>query len=226
VQQHLPVIAGEGPEERIIGLFDSYLHRQSPAGKPVAELFTPLRESHLIGADASIREFILAADVHSCRLLVSGTLVSGLVTLSDLQALPVRAALFAMITQLEMSLADAVRQEFPDGDGWLERLTPGRRANVAQNIAEARAGDAFVDALLFTQFCDKADIVRKADGFAAVGFREDMKRAQKLRDNLAHANHYADTCRHVLRFRTALMFSGVTPNRLPSSRLVSLLARM
>jgi len=104
-----------------------------------------------------------------------------------------------MITQLEMSLADAVRSEFPAGEGWLERLTPGRRAKVTQTIAQAQAGDAFVDALLFTQFCDKADIVRKADGFAVLGFREDMKRAQKLRDNLSHSNHYADTREEALQ---------------------------
>lgn len=196
---HLPVIAGDAGDERIVGLFDSHHYRDAPPGQLVRQHFSPLGEAHLIGADASILEFILAADVHSCRLLVSGTHVSGLVTLSDLQALPVRAALFAMITQLEMSLKEAIRREFPDGEEWMDRLTAGRQKKVKQLIAQSRADDAFVDALLFTQFCDKADIIRKSPTFEGGGFRADMKRAQALRDSLAHSNHYADTREEALQ---------------------------
>ena len=39
-------------------------------------------------------DFVRTADEHSCRLVVDGGRVTGLVSLSDIQKLPVRAALF------------------------------------------------------------------------------------------------------------------------------------
>jgi hypothetical protein len=64
-----------------------------PKGR-VYEKMRHLSEANLIGADASILAFVRDADRHKCRLVVSGCEISGLVSLSDLQRLPVRAALF------------------------------------------------------------------------------------------------------------------------------------
>ena len=49
-----------------------------------------------------------------CRLVVSGTGIVGLVTLSDLQKLPVRAVLLALLTGLEISMSEAIEQVFSD----------------------------------------------------------------------------------------------------------------
>src|SRR5262249_53547236 len=113
----LPVI--EPATKRIIGLFEITPFMQGAAENGRVEQVTrALSEENLIGADASILAFVRDADCHRCRLIVSGNEISGLVSLSDLQHLPVRAALFGVVTYLEIIMADVIRREFKSSDEW------------------------------------------------------------------------------------------------------------
>jgi hypothetical protein len=155
----------------------------------------PLSEENLIGADASLLAFIRNADRQMCRLVVSGPEINGLVSLSDLQRLPVRAALFAMVTQLEMTMADVIRRGFTQSGHWIDRLSSKRKCNVHKRAAAAKSENTFVDMLLYTEFCDKVTIVRKHPNFpwSKTSFEEDLSKVQSLQDGLAHANDYAGT---------------------------------
>ncbi|MBX6743930.1 MAG: hypothetical protein IRY87_17995 [Acetobacteraceae bacterium] len=185
---------GVGAEERIVGLLDvaSLRAEASPDGT-AGQRMRPLCDHTLIGADASILAFLRDADTKPCRLLVSGLRIEGLVSLSDIQKLPVRAALFALITQAEMTMADAIRREFEGSSEWRARLSPDRREKLDGEITEAHAADRWVDDLLFTQFKDKVTILMRSPRFAFSkrAFEREMDAARKLRDNLAHANEYA-----------------------------------
>ncbi|WP_287209273.1 hypothetical protein, partial [Mesorhizobium sp.] len=77
------------------GLFfaERFFDATPPSGK-ISESVIPLSEETLVGADASILDFIRDADQRPCRLVVSGRQIEGLVSISDMQKLPVRAALF------------------------------------------------------------------------------------------------------------------------------------
>jgi hypothetical protein len=152
-----------------------------------------LSEENLIGADASILSFVRDADRQKCRLIISGHEISGLVSLSDLQRLPVRAALFGLVTSLEIIMAHVIRSEFKRTSRWLERLSEGRRQKLENEIKKAHQDDSFVDALLFTQFADKVTIIRKSSRMAvgSPAFENEFKQIQSLRDHLAHANDYA-----------------------------------
>jgi hypothetical protein len=193
---YFPVTAhGAGGDERIVGLVNliPFLKREEPAAGLAGERMQPLSEDNLIGADASILAFVRGADHHGCRLIVSGAKVTGLVSLSDLQKLPVRAALFAIITHAEMTMADAIRREFGSTDGWMERLSDGRKAKIQTEFDQAESDDNVVDRLLFTQFVDKVILLKKSPSFTAskTRFEADMQTAQDLRNKLAHANDYA-----------------------------------
>jgi CBS domain-containing protein len=196
----IPVTEGGGAgDRRIVGLFHAARFRgASVPNDCTGNHDEPLSEDLLIGADASILDFVRNADHQPCRLVVSGGKIAGLVSLSDLQKLPVRAALFALITGFEMIMAGAIRRKFPAADKWLSCLSDGRQNQIRDEIAKSRQDDGFVDALLFTQFCDKTDIVAKSFGLpqSKKQTRKDLKKIQKLRDNLAHANEYAATPQH------------------------------
>lgn len=116
----------------------------------------------VIGADAGILSFLRDADRHRLRLIVSGRDISGLVSLFDIQKLPARAALFAVVTQLEIVMTNAIRREFGHADSWLERLARDRRLQIEEEMRKSQEGDSFVDSLLFTQLADKATIIRKS----------------------------------------------------------------
>ena len=106
-----------------------------------------------------------------------------------------RAALFAQITQLEMTMKDAIRREFRETDRWKERLSEHRRQKIETERSNVAADDNLVDDLLFTQFADKITIIRKSPDFTASKrkFENELSEAERLRDSLAHANDYAAT---------------------------------
>lgn len=189
-----PVTDGSTAEKaRIIGLLD--LKQHAPGiddDVTVAERMQTLSDDNLIGADASILEFIQDADKKPCRLLVSGLGIEGLVCLSDIQNLPVRVAFFALITHLEMVMADAIRRMHGDSGSWLEELSDERRAKIKDEIKKAREKDRWIDDLLFTQFKDKVTVLKKVPNFpcSKTAFENQMDTAKKLRDHIAHANDY------------------------------------
>jgi hypothetical protein len=194
---YFPVVdAAVDARETIIGMIDlvPFMHGETPQGL-VKDRMRRLSEDSLIGADASILAFVTGADRHSCRLVVSGSEISGLVSLSDLQKLPVRAALFAMITHAEITMASAIRREFNGSDAWIERLSPARQSKIQEEKKKSATEDTFVDSLLFTQFADKTTIIRKSPLFkvSKTAFEAEMQVVQNLRDQLAHANDYAST---------------------------------
>jgi hypothetical protein len=199
----IPVLDGSGDESRFVGLFHAAdIRKSGVVDGPVSSTYLPLAEEHLIGADASILDFLVQADGRPCRLVVSGSQIAGLVTLSDLQRLPVRAALFALITGFEMTMASFIRAKLPDAGTWMAMLKPRRLEKIQREISIAQAKDAFVDKLLFTQFADKAEIVKRLNpaGMNGPALERQLKDFQNLRDSLAHANEYAaspDQAKHV-----------------------------
>jgi hypothetical protein len=142
--------------------------------------------------------------------VISGSSITGLVTLSDLQKLPVRAALFALVTGFEMAMAELIRKRLGENDGWLLFLNATRQTRLRQEIANSKREDGFVDALLFTQFCDKAEIIRKASLLSRSKREVEtlLNKIQALRDAIAHANEYAaspEEAKHVCRVVRSLL---------------------
>ncbi len=190
---YLPVTDDEGSE--IVGLLHTTdFVQNSPCRGIVRDHYRPLSEGDLMGADTSILDFIKDADSKPRRLVVSGDKIVGFVTLSDLQKLPVRAALFALITGLEITMYEAIKQKYQTGEEWKQHLTAHRRKKIKEKIDNSAKGDGFVEDLLFTQFCDKRDILIKSSPFLRKKkLRCQLKDIEKLRDRLAHANEYAAT---------------------------------
>jgi hypothetical protein len=193
----MPVLQRAGGGDHIVGIVELNRYFDAPAPSvPVSKAYQPLHENYLIGADASILSFMREADTRPFRLLVSDQGVVGLVSLSDLQRLPVRAALFGLVTGLEIAMTEAILASDPRGEKWVTCISAERRNDLRMRIEEARRNEGIVTELLFTQFCDKRDILIK------LLFKEEpirrrqelarkFKRIEKLRNDLAHANDYA-----------------------------------
>lgn len=162
---------------------------------PVGEVYEPLSEQHLIGAQESIVSFASKADEAPVRLVGGRQGIGGLVTISDLHKLPVRAALFALVTGLELAMYRRIEMEWEDDrDGWLGCLSSGRQCKLEQRVSEAKDADTFVDALVLTQLKDKAKIVVNrglVPGTCKTTLRAQFEDIEKLRNMLAHANFYA-----------------------------------
>ena len=128
-----------------------------------------------------------------------------MVHLSDSQQLPVRVALFALVTSMEMAMARRIEIEWPGNpDGWCGLLTEGRREKLRKAIASAKDQDVFVDEIALTQFADKAAIVRTKEWISQSKSKakSGLSQAERLRNHLAHANHYAKTLGAAVRLPT------------------------
>lgn len=193
----LPVVRAGHGGARIHGLIQMtpFLRGEREPEGGVCDHMKPLSEENLISVDAGILTFVRNADTHQCRLVIAGTEIVGLVSLSDLQRLPVRPVLFMLITHLELLLAEVIRAEFGAGDGWMGRLSPERCGKLGSNLTERQNNDMENDPLLMTQFCDKVSIIGKRPDLPVSrrAFKSEMTRAEDLRNAVAHANDFAAT---------------------------------
>lgn len=186
---HLPV---EDDGGHMIGVLDILVLDGLPGETRVADCCIPINEDLLMGAEVSILEFLQTADQRPFRFLVTKDGIGGLVSLSDIQRLPVRAALFAIITQFEMAMARLIDARFPD-DSWLEYLPDGRRQKIEAERRKASEARNQVAQLLYTQFADKLGLLRRiakerGDNRSRNEFDDEFERLQDLRDQIAHAN--------------------------------------
>ena len=191
----LPVVDEAG---RFLGLYQAERwFSKEPPQQLIGDDFELFSEELVIGADASIVDFVTRADQRPTRLVVSGVRVAGLVSLSDLQQLPVRAALFTLITCLEMAMAKRIEKEWhrDDPSGWLELLSDERQADILKAIRKAKKKDGFVSEIVLTHFSDKATIICKKGLVpgSASQLECNFDAIRELRNDLAHANYYAET---------------------------------
>ncbi|QDZ00121.1 hypothetical protein FQ775_06845 [Nitratireductor mangrovi] len=183
-------------EEQILGLYNAERwFTVVPPDTRVADDFEGLSEDMLIGADASIVDFVVQADSHPTNLVVSGRQIAGLVSLSDIQQLPARAAIFALITSLEMAMSLAISGRYPNCGDWMALLSEERRIGLLEEIEKAQQRDIFLSEIAFTQIHDKACIVGKSGLLdrSRTSVEKSFKKIRALRDNVAHANNYAAT---------------------------------
>lgn len=192
---YIPVV-GKGDE--FLGLLraENWFDQSAP-GCLVDDHFERLSEHMLIGADASILDFVQLADNRPCCLVVSGRRIEGLVSLSDLQKLPVRAALFALVTGLELTMAQVISARFATPCEWMRLLCEEKRKKMARSIRRAKRNDGYVDHVLFTEFGDKSKILLDStkNRILTDTLTDDFDNIRLLRNSLAHANQYAQSPR-------------------------------
>jgi hypothetical protein len=153
-----------------------------------------LRGDLIISADAGILSYIEDADERPCRLVLSGSRLDGIVTLSDLQRLPVRPAIFLLITHLELLMSDWIREHSQSEQEWLELLKDGRPKEIEKQWKKLQVNDLAIDKLTATHFSDKYKLVVELGTFEDTGRSEnELYRIKELRNRVAHAGDYALT---------------------------------
>jgi hypothetical protein len=190
---YLPVRFGE----RVIGLLPLCEYRPAPpAGLTAERAMQPLDQSILITSGSGVLRYIEEAAASPCRLVLQDTRITGIVTISDLQKLAVRPALFIVVTHLELLMAAAIRACFrdrPDED-WLNLLR-NRSKGVEERWQELTRSGFDIDRILATLFADKREILFALGmlGCTRSQVKREFGSIEKLRDGLAHANNYAST---------------------------------
>jgi hypothetical protein len=190
---YLPV--REGADGPVVGLFAR--KGISPDGAVrVRDVMQPLSTANLIAIDAPLLQFVLSADTNPCRLILDDTKISGLVTLSDIQRLPVRTALFSLFIHLELLLTEVLRRRIGRDRPPFDLLPAKRAAEARERWERFRAGGLDHDPCSALMFADKKTIARKLKLGGISGERIEKELTQieaKLRNPIAHGADYALT---------------------------------
>jgi CBS domain-containing protein len=192
---HLPVTRRDrNGKKQIVGLIEliNYEIGKCPRDTVNKHMF-PLSEEIMTAAETGILDFVRSADTLPCRLILTSTGIKGLVSISDLQQLPVRSALFALITQVEMTMTKAIKYEFNNSTGWIDRLSQHGRESLDNHTKRARKANNEVDPIHMTFFSDKVDILSASSHFVKNRdqFSTELNQLRQLRNKLVHANEYA-----------------------------------
>jgi len=176
----------------IIGVFDAHASYGNSTMQ-VGKIYEPIGPNDLISAETSLLNFVYSADQQPRRLVLDGTKIEGIVTLSDIQKLPVRMALFCLFIHFELLLSDHLRQMLGGADpcAYLSLQRAERVRNKWQEFYESELNQDMLDSL---DLCDKRDIAKKLNilGKSTTEIESSIKGIEKhLRNPIAHGAEYA-----------------------------------
>lgn len=122
--------------------------------------------------------------------------INGIVTRGDLQKAPIRMLLFRLVTLLEMNLLYLIRIYYPN-ESWTKSIEFNRLEKAKELQFMRKDRNESIDLADCLQFCDKRDLIlKKSEILKSIGIKSKksikhieqiLKLAEKLRNNLAHA---------------------------------------
>ena len=190
---YLPV--REGADGPVVGLFARKAIPPEGAVR-VRDVMQPLSSANLIAIDAPLLQFVLSADTNPCRLILDDTEIRGLVTLSDIQRLPVRTALFSLFIHLELLLTEVLRRRIGQDRSPFDLLSSKRAEEAQSRWEKFKASNLDHDRYSALMFADKKTIARKLAlwGFSGTQIETELTSIEaKLRNPIAHGADYALT---------------------------------
>ena len=188
---YLPVIDNKNS---FIGVIDILNQSKITTTKKVKDYFYPISEKLIIGGNSTIIDFLKNVENEPFKLVISKSNVSGFVTYSDIQKIPVRVSIFSLITELEIIISNFISNKFHNDD-WMDHLSTGRVEKIKEKIKEFKDNDNYVSKIIYTELPDKLDIISKLKllNISRKELKKQFNEITKLRNKVAHASDYADT---------------------------------
>jgi len=170
----------------------------------VGEVFSPISERNIISEEAGVLDFLLEANRTPARLVLSRHEIRGIVTIADLQKLPVRTAVFAMIMHLELLLTDILRRIYSDCDDIIAMVRSRNRRKICRDkFRDLISNDLCIDQFGALEFCDKRDLLCLRNDQLELSKRiieRELKAIENARNSLAHGGDYALTRKKTAKF--------------------------
>jgi hypothetical protein len=157
--------------------------------------FLSLHADMFMAADAPLISFLETADRQSFRLLIAHEEVVGLVTLSDLQRLPVYSLLFGLVIAVEALLVEWIRRAcHDDTDAWLFHLDSHRKREIEKYFVKAQRANVAIDRLSCASFTDEINAAFGLGLFERGNEHHGRLQALvELRNDVCHAKEFAQT---------------------------------
>ncbi len=159
-----------------------------------------------MAADAPLIAFVEDADRQRFRLLLSGNEIIGLVTLSDLQKLPVYALIFGMVIAAELLLMDSIRQKCRQNpDHWLTYLSKHQRDRIERYWEQAVGHNTAIDRVSYASLTDEIRVALHLGMFERNGvIHQQLQDLVPLRNKVCHAMEVAPNPEQAMRISASV----------------------
>jgi hypothetical protein len=183
---HIPV---RDEHAQVIGVLST--KKPYASAHTARDAMEPLNGRYLLSGDAPLFAFIERADEQPYCLILNGDVLDGIVTLSDLQKLPVRPAVFLLITHLELLLAEWLRRR--GTDAWLNVFKPEEQKKIKKAYEDLRDRNLALDPVTATSLAVKSDAAVRLGAFPHGTAESDLREIRQLRNSIAHAWEFANS---------------------------------
>lgn len=175
------------------GLVEGYVRRDDLNSGTCGDHFRPFTpDDDLIPDTANLIDVVKSLAINQQCFVTILDRVGAIITLTDLEKPPMRMFLFGMITMIEMTMTEILRQRYAD-NSWQELLSEKRIALAKKLQEERNRRGQQVELIDCLQFGDKGWIItydeelRNALGHKSRNeTRKAVKEFETLRNNLAH----------------------------------------
>lgn len=162
VYDAIPVVDGPAGDDsaELVGVI---WRREVQGNKPLARVEEILDERPVdrpLPATTPMLEYARSASADRVSLVCNGTEIVGLVTVYDLERLPVRLSLFQHLLYFEQRLGQVIEAIAPDEDTWAG-FAPSKREEIKAGIRRSRSRDHLGSPILGIGFTEKVAIARK-----------------------------------------------------------------
>ena len=168
--------------------------------KTVAQQMRPLSDAMLISAAAPLSQFLSICRNDAFRLVVDLTRVAGIVTVSDLQKLPVRLHTFTRIAHLEMLMAGIITIQSSEDDAvWKGLIKKDRIRKAEKYRADYAKENLDLPLIEYTDFGDKVNVICALCQEFSVA-RSELETIETLRHETMHTRPVDESEKGVTTF--------------------------
>ncbi len=179
---------------RVGGVISKYARREDVTAGKVGAYAVPFEPSRPLPEVTPLSDVLQALrdPPHLAFVTVLGQ-VGGIVTKGDLQKMPVRMWLFALVSLIEMHMLRLIRETYQN-NSWIDLVSEKRLKDAQKLFDERQLRNEAIDLCECLQFGDKRDVVlknaslRETAGFnSRIRGERHLKELERVRDKLAHS---------------------------------------
>jgi CBS domain-containing protein len=186
---HIPVREGS----RIVGMLDRGPQKSTEI---VRDSMHRLDGGMLVSAEQPLPKFLPTLVESPYRLVVQGTKIEGIVTISDIAKLPVRLLAFTSVSHLEAVITKAIRFDCPNDDKkWLS-LMAGQRTGIENRLEERRRQNIhLLSPIEVAYLSEKITAISRLRRLTKL--EADRKLITDFRNSLAHDGDFVVECKGI-----------------------------
>lgn len=153
-----------------------------------------IKHELLISDSTPLAEIFSVLSNKNFAFVIYGNHITGIITKADINKPPVRIYIFGIISLLEMHLNSWINHHYQN-NSWIKKVPEPRMTDAHITFEQRKGNNQELTLLECLQLCDKRDLLSNTNEFlerfhfTKKKFDSFLKRAEKIRNELAHSQN-------------------------------------